>query len=71
MCLLTQTLTMELIISLLKIITNEINLEKEYIEEFDLIIFGGCVVMSHVLSLRGSERLMLNMPTIRKELGDK
>ena len=64
-------LTMKIIISLLKIITNEINLEKDDIEKFNLIMFEGCVFISDVLSFRGSEGLMLNLSTIRKEFDVK
>ena len=61
-------LSTSLIASLLKKLLLDVdrtNLEKE---KFDLIIFGSYLVVSYVLSLRGSEGLMLNLTTIKKEL---
>ena len=35
---------------------------------FDLILFGAYVVVSYVISLWGSEGLMINLTTIQKDL---
>ena len=59
-----------LIIALLHGISEELAKEESIIERFDLIIFGCCVVISHVLSLRGSEGLMLDLTAITKDLSN-
>ena len=36
--------------------------------KFELIVFGACVVTSYVISIRGSESLMLDLTVINREL---
>ena len=62
-------LSTSLIVSLLKTLQEEILVTNSDMERFDFIIFGVHVVISYVLSLRGSEGLMLNLTSTSKGLG--
>ena len=57
-----------IIIKLLDELQNEIKLSQEMESRFDIILFGTYIVVSYVISLRGSEGLMINLTTIKKEL---
>ena len=61
-------LTTLLIVKLLDRILEELSLTRMKEEKFNLIIFGSYLVISHVLSLQGSEGLMLNLGSIDLEL---
>jgi len=59
-------LSAELIVSLLGLIGKQVRRLENIRDQFDLIVFGNFVVFSYILSLRGSEGLMINLSAIRK-----
>lgn len=59
-------LTTSLIIKLLTMLEKNVRESQDIKEQFDLIVFGSYVVFSYVLSLRGSEGIMINLSTIVK-----
>ena len=61
-------LTTLLIVKLLDRTLEELSLVRMKEEKFDLITFGSYLVISHVLSLQGSEGFMLNLGSIGSEM---
>ena len=59
-------LTTDLILGLLKMLENHVREAMEITNQFDRIVFGTFLVLSHVLSLRGSEGTMLNLSAVVK-----
>ena len=61
----------DLIARILKRIEEEVSITVSKEEKFDGIIFGTYVMISYVLSLRGSEGLMLNLSALTRESDSK
>ena len=61
----------DLIVRILKRIEEEVSITVSKEEKFDGIIFGTYVMISYVLSLRGSEGLMLNLSALTRESDSK
>ena len=64
-------LTTQLITEMLNSIKGDLKDTANRNEKFRLIVFGAYIIYSYVLSLRGSEGLMINLTAIRKGLEDK
>jgi len=62
-------LTTALVVHLLKEVRNEITRAMNRTAKFDLVIFGSYVVISYIISLRGSKGLMIDLAVINCELG--
>jgi len=60
-------LSTELIVNILKLARKDIYSATDRQAKFDIVIFGTYVAVAYVLSLRGSEGLMLNLSSINKE----
>jgi len=61
-------LSTELIIRVLDDVLVEVHRSEAKDQKFECIVFGAYVVIGYVLSLRGSEGLMVNLSTINREL---
>ena len=61
----------DLIARILKLIEEEVSIATLKEEKFDGIIFRTYLVTLHVLSLRGSEGLMLNLSALTQETDSK
>ena len=59
-------LSTKLIVCLLTMVGQLINETEKIEDQFELVVFGSFIVCSHVLSLRGSEGMMVNLSTLRK-----
>ena len=57
----------EIIVKVLELVRRDIRETKNLDRKFTLVIFGVYVAVSYVMSLRGSEGLMINLSTINKE----
>ena len=58
----------EIIVKILDQIRRDVRSATLTTEKFDLILFGSYLTLSYVISLRGSEGLMLDLTTMRREL---
>jgi len=61
-------LTTSLVLRLIEEVRNGISTAQDRASKFDLVIFGSYVVISYVISLRGSEGLMIDLAVINREL---
>lgn len=61
-------LTTALIVRLLEEVRNEITRAEDRSSKFDLVVFGSYVTISYLISLRGSEGLMIDLAVINREL---
>ena len=57
---------LKLIVKLLELVGKSVREARDFEEQFDLVVFGSFISCSYVLSLRGSEGLMLNLATLKK-----
>ena len=64
-------LTTELIKRIMDLVKKEVTDSKNRVETFNLIVFAFYMVLSYVLSLRGSECVMLDLAALNKGLEGK
>jgi len=61
-------LPMELIIILMSRLTQACLDAVDKKKKFEIVVFGTYIIISYVLSLRGSEELMLDLTVVNREL---